>query len=86
MTKVQLSLTPEETKILTKYGNKFGYNLPRTIRYVITKAAEDFLRDGEIPVYKASSKREAAGLKALKEYKEGKTVEIKNVEEFFDNL
>ena len=86
MTKVQLSLTNQETAILESYGSQFGYNLAKTIRYIITKTSEEFLKQNKIPVFPMSKKTESIALKALKDYKEGKTHEIKDIDEFLDNL
>lgn len=86
MSKVQLALTEQETAILNSYGSQFGYNLSKTIRFVISKAVESFLQQGTIPIYKMSEKREKIALKALKDHKAGKTKEIKNIDEYFNNL
>lgn len=86
MNKVQLSLTTEEVAILEGYGNQFGYSLPKTLRYIISKAAESFLREGTIPVFEMSEKTEKAGLDALKEYRSGKTTGINNADDFIDSL
>ncbi|NCN03885.1 MAG: hypothetical protein GW942_02325 [Candidatus Pacebacteria bacterium] len=85
MTKVQLSLTPQEAAILSNYGSQFGYNLPKTIRFFISKASEEILKK-EIPTFKMSKKTEENGLKALEEHQLGKTVQIDDVEEFFSSL
>jgi len=45
MTKIQLSLTDQEASLLSMYGAQFGYNLPKTVRFVISKAVEDILND-----------------------------------------
>lgn len=86
MTKVQLSLTDQEATILERYGSQFGYNLPKTIRFVISKASEEFLKEGAVPVYPMSEKTEKKGLGAVKEYKAGKTTKVENAKEFFDQL
>ncbi|MBU1088529.1 hypothetical protein KKC08_05485 [Patescibacteria group bacterium] len=86
MTKVQLSLTNQEAAILNSYGSELGYNLSKTIRFLISKAAEKFLQKGTIPVYKMSQKTEKKGLQALKEYKTGKTIKIDDVDNFFSQL
>lgn len=85
MTKVQLSLTTQEATILGNYGSQFGYNLPKTIRYFITKASEEILRD-EIPTFKMSKKTEENGLKALEEHRLGQTTQVDDVESFFSSL
>ena len=86
MTKVQLSLTDEEASILGGFGEQFGYNLPKTIRYIISKATENALREHIIPVYPMSDKIEKRGLEALKEHEQGKTTEVKDIDNYFDNL
>ncbi|PIR62055.1 MAG: hypothetical protein COY81_04505 [Candidatus Pacebacteria bacterium CG_4_10_14_0_8_um_filter_43_12] len=86
MNKVQLSLTDEETAILASYGSQFGYSLPKTLRFVISKAAEKFIREGTIPVFEMSDKIEQTGLKALKEHQAGKTIAVDDIDTFFDNL
>jgi len=86
MNKVQLTLTKEEVAILSEYGSQFGYSLPKTIRFVISKAAEKFLQEGTLPTFSMSEKTERAGLEAQREHEAGKTREVKNLNEFFDEL
>ena len=86
MSKVQLALTDQETAILSSYGSKFGYNLAKTIRFIISKTTESLLQQGTIPVYKMSEKREKIALKALQDYKTGKTKEIKNIDAYLNQL
>ena len=86
MIKVQLSLTDEEAAILSGYGEQFGYNLPKVIRYIISKATEKALQEKTIPVYKMSEETEKKGLQALKEHTEGKTCIVNNINEYFESL
>jgi hypothetical protein len=86
MTKVQLSLTAEETAILEGYGAQFGYSLPKTIRFVISKASEEIVREGVIRTYPMSEETEAKGLEALREYQTGRTTKVEGVKKFFDSL
>lgn len=86
MTKVQLSLTQEEAAILTGYGNQFGYSLPKTIKFMISKAAEHVVQAGSLPVYELPKSLEKKGLEAIKDHKAGKTIEVKNFESYFDAL
>ena len=86
MTKLQLSLTNQEAFILGNYGSQFGYNLTRTVKYLISKASEKILEEESIPTFKMSEKTEKAGLKALEEYRLGKTREMSDVDGFFDSL
>ena len=86
MTKVQLSLTAEEAAILAGYGERLGYNLPKTIKFIIGKAAESVIRSGSLPVYALSDALEQKGVTALKEHKTGKTTEVKNFANYFDSI
>ncbi|OGK29527.1 hypothetical protein A3B02_02270 [Candidatus Roizmanbacteria bacterium RIFCSPLOWO2_01_FULL_42_14] len=86
MTKVQLSLTPEEAAILIGYGDQFGYSLPKTIKFMISKATESVVRSGSLPVYDLPDSLEKRGLQALKEHRAGKTSEVKNFAEYFDSI
>lgn len=86
MNKVQLTLTKEEAAILESYGTQFGYSLPKTLRFIISKAAESFIRQGIIPEFEMSAKTEQAGIDALKEYRAGKTKAVRSTDEFFDSL
>ena len=86
MTKVQLSLTQEEAAILIGYGEQFGYSLPKTIKFMISKATESVVRSGGLPVYDLPASLEKKGLQALDEHKAGKTTEIKDFAAYFDAL
>lgn len=86
MNKVQLTLTDQEVTLLSRYGSQFGYNLPKTIRFVISKASEQILRESTMPTYPMSETTEKKGLQALKEYRSGKTTQVNDVDEFFDSL
>lgn len=86
MNKVQLSLTSEEAAIIEHYGSQFGYSLPKTLRFIISKAAESFLKEGAVPVFEMSKKTELAGQQAVKEFRAGKTLAISDIDEYFDNL
>ena len=86
MTKVQLSLTQEEAAILTGYGEQFGYSLPKTIKFMISKAAESVVRSGGLPVYEASDSLEKKALQALSEHKAGKTTAVTDFANYFDSV
>lgn len=86
MTKVQLSLTPEEAAILIGYGDQFGYSLPKTIKFMISKAAESVVRSGSLPVYELPDSLEKKGIEALNEHLAGKTTEVKDFANYFDAL
>lgn len=86
MNKVQLTLTDQEIALLEGFGSQFGYNLSKTIRYVISKASEKILQQGFVPTYQMSEKTEAKGLEAVRQHRAGQTTKISSVGAFFDSL
>ena len=86
MTKVQLTLTNEEAALLAAYGSQLGYNVPKTAKFFIRKAAEKILNQGITPVYEMSEKTEQKGLVALEEHKAGKTTKVTDAKKFFEEL
>jgi hypothetical protein len=86
MNKVQLTLTNQETIALNNYGAQFGYNLSKTIKYLISKTVEEFIQRSELSVFSMSQKTEDEGLKALAEHKKGQSILIKDIDKYFDQL
>ncbi len=86
MTKVQLSLTDKEAAILAGYGERFGYSLPKVIRFIISKAAESALQEKAVPVYPMSEATEKRGIMALQESESGKTKSVTDTDTYFDSL
>ena len=86
MTKVQLTLTDQEAALLAGYGSQLGYNVPKTAKFFIRKAAEQILNQGITPVYEMSKETEQKGLAALKEYQAGKTTRVTDAKTFFEEL
>ena len=86
MTKVQLTLTDQEAALLAGYGSQLGYNLPKTAKFFIKKAAENILNLGIVPVYEMSRETEQKGLVALEEHKAGKTTKVVDAKKFFEEL
>ena len=86
MTKLQLTLTDNEAVILRSYGSQFGYNLSKTVRFLISKAVERAIVGGIIPEFQMSEEAERIGLEALKEHRAGKSIKINDVPGFFSKL
>ena len=86
MTKLQLTLTDNEAAILKSYGSQFGYNLSKTVRFLISKATERAIVEGVIPEFPMSEETERIGLEALKEHQAGKSIKIDDVSDFFSKL
>jgi flagellar motor component MotA len=86
MTKLQLTLTDQEAALLAGYGSQLGYNVPKTAKFFIKKAAEQILNKGIVPIYEMSEETEKKGLEALEEHRAGKTTEITDIEKFFEEV
>lgn len=86
MTKVQLTLTDQEAALLAGYGSQLGYNVPKTAKFFIKKAAEKILNQGIVPVYEMSETTEQKGFEALSEHQAGKTTKVVDAVEFFEKL
>lgn len=79
-TQIKLNLPLALKEYLESKAGKFGIPLASYIRHLILKDVEDI----DYPVYQASDSTIKAYKKALKE--KDKSVEIKDVNKFFDNL
>jgi len=68
-TQIKVTLPNELYLHLRSKAEKFGLNLASYIRHLVINDVKDI----DIPVFKMSEKREEIALKALKDYKSGKT-------------
>ncbi len=78
--KVNLPLSMKD--FLESKASKFGMPVAGYIKHLILKDIEDM----DYPVYKASEKTEEAYKKAVTEYDAGKTIKVKDVDTFFEEL
>ncbi|HLB60633.1 MAG TPA: hypothetical protein VJL83_03430 [Patescibacteria group bacterium] len=85
MQKVQITLTEQETNILSAQAARYGYRLSRYVKYLISDAVVRLpsakkpvmpVDDGTIPTFKLSKKTASIADKAYKEYKAGKAIRI----------
>ncbi|MEK7521352.1 MAG: hypothetical protein AAB599_00920 [Patescibacteria group bacterium] len=81
-TQVKITLPEELYLHLKSKAEKFGLNLPAYIKNLVINDVKDV----DIPVFKMSKKQEEISLKALDDYKAGKTTLIKDIDEYFNNL
>lgn len=79
MQKIQLTLTDQEKSLLSLRAATLGYNVPRYVKFLISKEA--FSVAENTPVFSLSAKAEREAEKALKEYRHGKSLELKNLED-----
>jgi len=80
-TQIKVTL-PDELYLLVKSkADRFGLNLAAYMRHLaIADSKNDF------PTYPMSANTEELGLKALEEYRAGKTIKVTDVDKYFENL
>jgi predicted DNA-binding protein len=78
--KVNIPLVMKD--FLESKASKFGMPLAGYIKHLILKDIEDM----DYPVYVASTETEQDYKKAIKDYKNGKTVAVKGIDAFFKEL
>lgn len=78
--KVNLPLNMKD--YIESKANKFGMPVAGYIKHLILKDIEDM----DYPTYQASEETEKAYKKATEEYISGKTIKVKNIDNFLDEL
>lgn len=79
---VKTTLPGELYLHLKSRAERFGLNLASYVRHLVITDVKDI----DVPVFRMSDKTEKRGLRALKEYREGKTTKIDDINKYFDNL
>lgn len=77
--KIQITLTPQEVAALSIKSKALGYNVTKYVKFIVSKEVLSTVE--EYPTYKMSKRLERLSQKALKEYREGKTITLKSVED-----
>ena len=81
-TQIKVTL-PEELYIhLKSKAEKFGLGLSSYIRHLVINDVKEI----DVPTFKMSKQREEVGLKALEDFKAGKTTLLENADKYLDNL
>lgn len=71
MTKLQISLTDEETQLLEEKASLLGYDVTKYAKFVLAREAVEEIKS--IPTFKATPKMERIIKKGLEEDAQGKT-------------
>ena len=82
VTQIKVTLPDPLMDFLASKAGKFGVTVSSYVKNLIINDVKDM----DFPVYRMSEKTEAIGLQALEDYRAGKTIEIKDIDEYFDNL
>lgn len=81
-TQIKVTLPEELYFHLKSKAEKFGLGLASYMRYLVINDVKDV----DIPVFKMSKQREEIALKALGNYKAGKTTSVKDIDNYLANL
>ena len=79
MYKVQLTFTPEEAAILSSKAQRLGYGVAKFIKLLIGR--EVLTHVEEYPTYPLSTAVARKVAKAIKNHRQGKTIEISSFRE-----
>jgi hypothetical protein len=84
MNKIQITLTPQETTLLSLQGQSLGYDVTKFVKFLISREVYNFA--AKIPTYKMSAALEKNVEDALREYKSGEFPSYNSVEEMMASL
>ncbi|KKQ74391.1 MAG: hypothetical protein US96_C0033G0008 [Candidatus Woesebacteria bacterium GW2011_GWB1_38_5b] len=81
-TQIKVTLPEELYLHLKSKAEKFGLGLASYMRHLVINDVKDV----DIPVFKMSRQREEIALKALEDYRAGKTTSVKNIDSYLADL
>jgi len=79
---VKVTLPSQLQQFVQSKADKFGMTLSGYIKYLVL----DDVRDMDMPTFTMSERTEKVALQALEDRRQGKTTEIKDIDDFLDNL
>ncbi|MBL7159680.1 hypothetical protein ISS85_04340 [Candidatus Microgenomates bacterium] len=79
MNKIQLTITDQERDLISFKAASLGFNVTKFIKFLISREA--FSVAEEIPTFQLSKKAEKKIAKAHKEHLEGKSIELKSIDD-----
>ena len=79
MRKLQLTITDQENNLLSLRAASLGFNVIKYIKFLISREAFSIVE--EIPTFQLSKKAEKKIAKAHKEHLEGKSIELKSIDD-----
>ena len=79
---VKVTLPAQLQQFVQSKADKFGMTVSSYIKHLVL----DDVRDMDMPTFAMSQKTEKVALQALEEHRQGKTTEIKDIDEFLADL
>lgn len=81
-TQIKLTLPVSLKGYLQTKADKYGLPITAYLKHMIIKEVEDV----DYPTYEMSERTEKKLKKAMKDYKAGKAIEVRNLKKYFDEL
>ncbi|MFA6518175.1 MAG: hypothetical protein WCV93_00805 [Candidatus Shapirobacteria bacterium] len=81
MTKLQITLTPAEATSLSFLASRFGYDITRYVKYLISKSVDSVVSQRSTHL---STKADRLLGDSLAQYQQGKLSSVDSVDELFD--
>lgn len=81
-TQIKINLSIQLKEFLESKAKKFGMPTASYIKHLILKDVEEI----DYPVFEASEATIIAAKKAMKEYKDGKSIRVEDIDKFFREL
>jgi hypothetical protein len=82
MTKLQISLTDEETALLQNGADNLGYSLTRFVKFLLGQKAMEL--NQAVPTFNMSDKLEKRVEKAMKNFRAGDVVKVNHLSELLE--
>jgi len=79
---VKVTLPAQLQEFAQSKADKFGMTLSSYIKHLVF----DDVKDMDFPTFTMSKKTERVALQALADHKQGKTIEIEDIDDFFNKL
>lgn len=82
VSQIKITIPEQLYAYLKSKADKFGLTLSAYVKNLII----DDVKDMDMPIFKMSKKREKIALRALDDYRKGKTKKIDNIDEYLNSL
>lgn len=82
VSQIKITIPEQLYAYLKSKADKFGLTLSAYVKNLII----DDVKDMDMPIFKMSKEREKIALRALDDYRKGKTKKIDNIDEYLNSL
>ena len=76
MTKIQITLTDQETNAIQLIGARYGYNLAKTLKFLVSRETTQIIDDSYLPTFSITQANENHAINAISDHRNNKTVRL----------